>query len=58
MGRLRPRLAAIMPSWLRVDRAMIFFRSISPKAARLAMSIVIEAVRRMRGLSGVWEREG
>lgn len=43
-GRFRPRLAIITPSWLRVERAMIFFMSDSSMAASPAMNIVKEAI--------------
>lgn len=39
----------ITPSCLRVDRAMIFFRSHSTMAAIPAISIVREAIRRREG---------
>lgn len=43
-GRFKPRLAIITPSWLKVERAMIFFISVSTIAAIPAISIVIEAI--------------
>lgn len=53
LGRLRPRLAIITPSCLRVERAMIFFMSFSAIADNPAMSIVKEAVMRIRGLKSL-----
>lgn len=59
MGRSRPRLAIITPSWLKVERAIIFFMSISNIAAIPAISIVREAIRRREVLkNGVFDREG
>lgn len=43
LGEPSPRLAIITPSWLSVDRAIIFFKSHSAKAAIPAINIVIEA---------------
>lgn len=50
-GRARPRLAIITPSWLRVDRAIIFFMSDSNIADSPAINIVRDAVRSKR----VWK---
>lgn len=49
LGRPRPRVASITPSWLRVDRAMIFLRSHSTMADRPAISIVSEEMKRRLG---------
>lgn len=40
------RLVIIIPNWLRVDRAMIFFMSCSVVALRPAINIVDTAVKR------------
>ena len=50
LGRLSPRLAIITPSWLSVERAIIFFISDSIIAAIPAMNMVRLAVRRRREL--------
>lgn len=48
-GRFSLMLAIITPSCLRVDRAMIFFRSVSTMALMPAMNIVmVEIIRRVR----------
>lgn len=39
-GRLKARLIIITPSWLKVDKAIIFFMSFSISAAILAMKMV------------------
>ena len=49
VGSPRPMVDSITPSWLRVDRAIIFLRSNSASADMPAMSIVKEAVRSMNG---------
>lgn len=57
--RPKPRVDSITPSWLRVERAMIFFRSDSIIAARPAINIVREAMRRSEGWNRGWaDREG
>lgn len=59
VGSLRPRVAIITPSWLRVERAMIFLRSDSVVAARPAISIVRDAIKRRDGWkSGCVDRNG
>ena len=58
-GKCRPIVAIITPSWLSVDKAMIFFKSVSLRAAVLAKNIVREPVRRSRVLKrGSEERNG
>ena len=42
VGRLSASVIIITPSCLRVDRAMIFLRSFSTRAAKLAIRIVKE----------------
>lgn len=42
LGAPSASLAIITPNWLRVERAMIFFRSVSPNAVNPAINIVIE----------------
>lgn len=43
-GMLRPILVIIIPSWLKVDRAIIFFISHSVVALRPAINIVEIAI--------------
>lgn len=53
------RLAIITPSWLKVERAMIFLRSHSTKATDPAINIVRVAERRsIGGRYGVEITEG
>lgn len=55
-GRWRATVAVINPSWLSVERAIIFFRSISTLAAVLDMSIVVVPTRRRKAITrGQWE---
>ena len=57
--RPRPRVESMTPSWLRVDRAMIFLRSDSTMADIPAISIVSAAIRRMDGRkNGLEARNG
>lgn len=49
VGRPNARVESITPSWLRVDRATIFFRSCSTMADIPAISIVRVARRRRVG---------
>jgi hypothetical protein len=44
LGILRPSLVIIIPSWLSVDRAIIFFMSHSVMALSPAISIVVTAI--------------
>lgn len=44
-GNLKEMLNIMTPNWLRVDKAMIFFMSISVIAIAPAISIVVVAVR-------------
>ena len=39
-GWFSPKVIIIIPSWLRVERAIIFFRSVSVQAERLAIKQV------------------
>lgn len=48
-GSPRPKVDSITPSWLRVDRAIIFLRSHSTRADRPAINMVSEATRRREG---------
>lgn len=50
VGMLRAIVATISPSCLRVERAMIFFRSHSTMADSPAINIVAEAVKSNIGL--------
>lgn len=45
----RPSEESMTPSWLSVERAMIFLRSDSTMAERPAISIVRAAIRRRQG---------
>lgn len=57
--RPRPRLVIITPSCLKVERAIIFFRSVSAVALIPAMSMVILASISVSGQNqGVLERKG
>lgn len=49
--RPSPRAAIITPSWLNVDRAMIFLRSVSIVAAIPAINIVMVAINRRSELN-------
>ena len=49
LGRFMARVATIKPSWLRVERAIIFLRSHSAMADMPAISIVEEAIKRRIG---------
>lgn len=49
VGRPMAKVAIITPSWLRVDKAIIFFISHSTAAAKPAISMVIEAAYRRIG---------
>ena len=42
-GKLKPNLVIIIPNWLRVDKAMIFFASHSVVALKPAINIVVTA---------------
>jgi hypothetical protein len=55
LGIFRPNLVIIMPSWLRVDRAIIFFMSHSVMALIPAMIIVVTATRSRIVLNAVIE---
>lgn len=44
LGAFKPILVIIIPSWLRVDRAIIFFMSHSVVALRPAISMVQTAI--------------
>lgn len=44
-GRAIAILPTMTPSWLRVERAMIFFKSVSVSAANPDITIVRQAVR-------------
>ena len=58
-GRAKPRLAIITPNWLKVDRAIIFFKSHSVIADRPAISIVKHAIKSRVELNhGARERNG
>lgn len=47
MGAAKASLIIIIPSWLRVERAIIFFMSFSTIAARPAIRVVVvEIIRR------------
>lgn len=48
-GSLIEIVEIITPSWLRVDRAIIFFRSHSARADIPAISMVTEAIKRSVG---------
>jgi len=41
LGRFKPSLAIIIPSWLKVDKAIIFFMSVSVVALNPAINIVV-----------------
>lgn len=59
VGRPRASVAIIRPSWLRVDRAMIFFMSHSTIAAVPAISMVADEIISKMGLRrGAVERVG
>lgn len=59
MGRSSIVVAIIRPSWLRVDRAIIFLRSHSTIATSPAISMVVDAVRRSIGFRKlVWVKDG
>lgn len=59
LGSPMPSLAIITPSWLKVDRAMIFFISHSVIAAIPAINIVREERIKREGLKNlVFCREG
>lgn len=47
LGIFRPILVIIIPSWLNVDRAIIFFMSHSDVALRPAINIVHTAINKM-----------
>lgn len=49
-GRPIARVAIMVPSWLRVDRAMIFLRSVSIIADSPAVTLVRHAVSKRRNL--------
>ena len=51
LGFPSPRLATITPSWLRVERAIIFFMSHSNMAAMPAMVIVILPTKKIKFLN-------
>ena len=58
-GAFNPRLIIIMPSWLSVERAIIFFISFSTRAARPAMVVVRVAIISKRfKLKGLVIRRG
>jgi hypothetical protein len=50
-GSPRPRAVIIIPSWLKVDRAIIFFISHSVVAPIPAIIVVDTPIKRMRGLN-------
>jgi len=55
----RPRVESMTPSWLRVDKAIIFLRSDSVMADRPAISMVRVAMSRRDGWKrGFVERNG
>jgi hypothetical protein len=47
LGALRPILVIIIPSWLNVDRAIIFFISHSEVALNPAINMVDTAINRI-----------
>lgn len=58
-GRFRAMVEIITPSWLRVDSAIIFFRSHSTIAAIPAINIVQDAIISRKGENrGIAERIG
>lgn len=58
-GKPRAILLIITPSWLRVDKAIIFFKSNSVMADKPAKNIVIEAEIKRNGLNHEnFERKG
>lgn len=59
VGIPRPRVDNITPSWLRVDRAIIFFKSDSSIADKPAINIVRDAINRREGRNRwIEERRG
>lgn len=58
-GKFSANVAIIRPSWLRVERAMIFFMSHSAIAAVPAMSMVADEIVKRAGFNmAVVERVG
>lgn len=58
-GRPSPRVDSITPSWLSVDRAIIFLRSYSIRADSPAINMVRDAISRRDGRnSGLVFRNG
>jgi len=49
-GMLSPILVIIIPSWLKVDRAIIFFMSHSVVALNPAINMVETAINKIIGL--------
>lgn len=59
VGRFRPNLVTIIPSCLRVDRAMIFFISHSVIAENLAINMVDTPINRAALLNPlIWCKNG
>jgi len=53
-GILRPMLVIIIPNWLSVDKAIIFFMSHSDVALRPAINIVVTATSKINRLKNLY----